>query len=258
MELNLHAFSVSLNSIYNFNKSDVRSEHFVSPRYTSSMIEEPDCVIIEDAKAGKVFFEQLFSCNVVTAKGKGNIVDTLVYIVEQDYKRILVFFDSAAFGCHAEDFMNAIKLINLNYPEVKVGYFVEYESFEYFLLTTHFFKDNATVIEEFSNPLVYANKYISWEHYFEDLLYRVSINSPYVHAHNSELKDCYYRMCRRSKFYNKYKCGRCFNNKFLYKDKIKYLLHGTKFDYLLAYYHRKSFKVKPALTVFAVKWKVFA
>lgn len=254
IKLNLHAFSISLNSIYNFNKSNTRKEHFVLPRYVSSVIEDPDCVIVEDAKAGKVFFEQFFSCKVVSAGGKGNIADMLLCTVEQGYKKILVFFDSAAFGCHADDFMDVINLIHLNYSEVKVGYFVEYESFEYFLLTTRFFKDNAVVVEEWNNPIVYANKYISWEHYFEDLLYRVSMNLPYSHRHDSELKDCYYKMCRCSKFYNRYRCNKCFGNKLLYKDKVRYLLRGTKFDCLLAYYHRKSVKVKPALTILAVKW----
>lgn len=253
MQLNLHAFSISLNSIYNFNKHSNEKDHFVSQRYHSSKIEEPNCVIVEDAKAGKDFFQHLFSCEVIPAEGKGSIIDTFVSAVELGYRSILVFFDSAAFGCHAEDFMDVIKFVKSDYPEVKVGYFVDYESFEYFLLTTRFFKDNYTVIRELSNPVKYANKYISWEHYFEDLLQRVSNDLPYSHTHGSELKDCYYRMCRCSKFYNKHRCGKCFGNRLLYRDKIKYLLQDTKFDYLLSYYHRNVFSVGQALTILETK-----
>lgn len=214
VQLDLNAFSISMNSIYNFKKHVNNIDHLIINKYTSVSVVDPDCVLIEDSAAGFTFFKEFFLCHVEKTSDKGSIINLLSELVSLGFRRILIIMDSAAFGCHVSALDAIIDLLSKDNENLQIGYFADYESFEYFLLSTNFFKHDSIVLTEMNDLTKYANKYISWENYFEDLLARVSKNYMYKHLHSSALKDCYYVPCIVSPHYNKFRCEKCLERKF--------------------------------------------
>lgn len=237
-ELNLNLFSISTNSIFKYIKDNNDINHYVKPLYSSIHVNAPDCVIVEDGSSGYEFFSYLFTCRVVSSNGKGSVVRKLQEMVSEGYTSIIVVFDSAAFGCHMDDLSKTIDLAVLLNSDIQVGYFLDYECFEYFLLRTAFFENNPAVKSVLENICIYANKFLSWEKFFQKLIRDVSVKEMFSYSHNTVFKDCYYKKCKDSKMYNPFRCGKC--NYFTDKDKIFFLLENSVFSYFLDYYNSKA------------------
>lgn len=180
-----------------------------------------DTVLVEDSRNGKKFFENLFKkINVVSStNGKSSIVkDILSYYKDRS---ILLFVDMAAFGCHIEELLDRT-------VDVDVCFDTEYECFEELLLRSKFFSNDKRVISEFSNIWEYANKYNSWEVYFEVLLKEVSSDKPFRTGHDLNLNYCWKNDCFECRRHVVVDCKYYING-----NKMLALLKETKYEYLL-------------------------
>lgn len=232
-ELEFKHLSYSVFSMWELKADGVM--HKAVPMFKDRICCTPDydLVLTEDSSGGFQFFSQLFDCKVLsTSAGKNSISNDLFQLVLNNlygYKKILVLFDSAAFGCHVTDFLETVNY--LDNLDVEIYYCFGYESFEYLLLKTNLFAGNSKVQEHFGNLSRYANKYMSWETYFEELLEDVTVTLPFKYVHSRSLKDCYYKNCRDSEYFNKFKCEKCIG--FTEQPKFEFLLKGTEFEAFL-------------------------
>ena len=154
------------------------------------------------------------------SSGKSSIVNDSKNLYDSGNRNLLIIVDLAAYGCHIEQlYQEVLKRCK--------GVLIDttYECFEEFLLQSNMYKDNVIVQEEFKDIYQYANKYISWETYFENLIYRVSKDTMFKYSHNrSELRDCYTEDCNNCNEHIRVKCT--FNKS---GDKFGLLLKDTKY-----------------------------
>ena len=220
----LAVLSFSINSVYTvFNENGTLR---LESKYKQPKVElnNVDCCIVEDSGQGFQFFEKWMKCEIVSAEsGKSAIVSALLDLSD-NYTNVLILFDSAAFGCHMEDLINV-----MTYRRPNVCYYVDYECFEELLVQSNFFKKNSILQKELENISDYANRYISWERYFEDLLERLTAttNHPYKHG-GKNLHPCYKQEC--------YDCisqieAKCADKTSI--SKIIYMLQNTKYERFL-------------------------
>lgn len=216
----------SINSMYK--EITEGTNHFLTRLYDEnvqkSVPEKIDCVIVEDSGKGYHFFQRWMHATIISAKsGNSAIVKTLIDVSDK-YKNIFLIFDTAAYGCYMEQLVTVIAEL-----DVSVFFMDYYECFEELLVTTNLLSSKVVVKEEFEKLSYFANKYISWERYFEDLALRASYGLPYEYNHNnSKLRFCYLHNCSECNEHIKCTCDQdCEGNKF------EWLLRGTKYEDLL-------------------------
>ena len=148
-----------------------------------SIIENPDCVIVEDSNSGYEFFRAVFQKNGIpcfSAEGKSKIFEA---VLRSNFKNILVIADGAAFGAE----MNRV----LSLRQVKNVILFLPESFEWLILKSDLLK-NIDVRKILNSPSDYIDSelFFSWERYFSRLLVEES-NGTYLHYSKSELNPVY-------------------------------------------------------------------
>lgn len=193
--------------------------------YDNKTIDKYDCVLVEDAKGGFEFFSKLYSnCEVRSACGKNNVITCMNTAIEDGFENILVIFDTANFGsCFSEFYNTATK------SEANIEFISAYECFEELLLQTNLLRHLEEVDFAFQNLESEANKFKSWEKYFEYLISVATSNKPYGYSHGKKLTHCYIDDCSSCNRYVKEKCD------YINKDyeKLNGLLKDTKYSFLL-------------------------
>lgn len=205
------------------------TEHVLKPLYRKYYREFPseaDCCIVEDSGAGYQFFSELFAIPVISSKsGKSAVVSALISAAAR-YKKILLIFDTAAFGCHMEQLVNII-----NELSIQVYFMDSYECFEELLTVSNLLFSKQTVVNEYQDLPVFANRFISWERYFENLAARASYGCPYEYNHDYKMiKFCYIHDCTECNPHIMAKCDSCLSG-----EKFTALLKGTKYENLLRF-----------------------
>ena len=105
------------------------------------------------------------------------------------------------------------------------------QSVDELLLRTNLLNRLVDVKKELSVITDYANNYISWEKYFENLIRRVTTDKMYKYTHSGELRTCYYNSCSECNPNKRIKCDGFLEG----DDKFVSLLNGTKYEFLLDY-----------------------
>lgn len=151
--------------------------------YNNTNIVKYDCVLVEDAKGGFEFFSKLYSnCEVRSTCGKNNVITCMDKAVKDGFEHILVIFDTANFGsCFSEFYNKAI------ISKVNIEFISSYECFEELLLQTNLLRHLESVDFAFKNLESEANKFKSWEKYFEYLISVATSNKPYGYSHGKSL-----------------------------------------------------------------------
>lgn len=225
----LAKLSISVDSLYTlaFNKeSNMHTLQRLIPYHVVNITETNcDCCLVEDKQSGFKFIKDNCKLDVFdSTSGKSTIIADAINLVSTG-KCVVVFMDLAGFGCHMYEYYQ--KIIRRRLP---VFYVKDYECFEELILQTNMFKADIAVLQEFEDLDRYANKFISWEVYFEDLLHRVTKGKPYKCSHTrpSVISDCYFKDCSDCNSYVRQKCDKVLEGK-----KIIALLEGTKYERLL-------------------------
>lgn len=146
-------------------------------------------------------------------KNKDNIISVLKRIPTGN--KIMLYVDLASYGKNIWDLyfyaMSSGSNIIIDY---------NYECFEYMILKSNLFKD----VWELNNS---ANNFFSWEKYFEKILEEKSLLLfKHGYHHKKKCPVCMVRDCKLCKSYK-------FCDKVLTGNKLKILLKGTDFDYLI-------------------------
>lgn len=219
--------SYSVNSIFTIESVDNQYRqipYYQLPEYSG----ECDDVLVEDTASGYTFFQKLFDgfANVYCAEsGKSSVVNDTLQLKPC---KTLVIFDSAAFGCHIDEFYNKVvrkrDIVVLN----------DYECFEELIIRTNMFIQNSNVQLELEKMPDSANGFLSWENYFEELLRKTTISKQYRFSHGAKLPHCYFEVCAKC---NEYILAKCDYNDKNCSDKFVSLLKGTKYDILVS--HRR-------------------
>lgn len=207
------------------------SDYFLAPLLdiSASSFEDSkyDAVLIEDERAGFAFFKKLYcdKCKVFTSKGKGNIVRRLRDLVKIGYKNIFVIYDNASFGSCFLEFCHYCFRVDVN-----VSIMSTYECFEELLANTTLLRNLKEIGYDLPHLEEEANKFSSWERYFEYLVQMATENKPYRYRHKGKLRPCYIESCS--------KCSKQLQEKCDYANKadakIEGLLRGTKYEGLLS------------------------
>jgi hypothetical protein len=224
--------NIAVSSILRFVTSPDGLQHYTEPyfelyKHSADTIECTD-ILIEDTAGGKKFFDRLFGKEIIHSSqhGKSSISDDALDILSGNGAYLLILADMSAFGCHMNDLYDRVltKYKNRVYIDSK------YECFEELLLRTKYFKDNPIVLNQFSNIEAYANKFISWETYFEELLETLTKDKNGIqYYHGGNIKTCWVQDCDSCTVGKHTNCDKIALN----KDKIDWLLEGTKYEKLL-------------------------
>jgi hypothetical protein len=199
-------------------------------RHNFCIDDNHDIVIVEDEKSGYKFFRKLFSpIKVVSAKSKSRIITCVEEAINEGYSNILAIFDTASYGCHMSLFNNLFKDCDEN-----VSYISKYECFEELLVRLNINRNNPVIVKELSNLYDYANNFVSWETYFEDLIQRATKNKFYKYTHSSKLRSCYTESCSLCNEHMRAKCD------YYSENKLYDLLNGTKYEFLTYYLQDKE------------------
>lgn len=222
----MRKLSYSMDSVYEMCTDKDGITHYLVPYYKTenSNIKYSDikkCLVEDNGKAKK-FFESVLNVPVYSSDGKANVVRKLENIHNGEF--VLLFIDRSAFGCHADELRYMIIMKKI-ICEVPIGY----ECFEEMLLNANIVNKNSIVITEMSDLFKYANQFISWERFFEDLLARATEGTKYSYKHSSgKLSSCYMNKCDVCNSYIKNKCDFAVDG-----DKLKALFEGTKYEWIL-------------------------
>lgn len=219
--------SIIFSSNCEYSLGVVNGIYTLTPLYTcnNTNITEYDCILVEDSKGGFEFFSKLYSdCEVRSTCGKNNVITCMDKAVEDGFENILVIFDTANFGSCFSEFYNKAITSNAN-----IEFISAYDCFEELLLQTNLLRHLESVNFAFENLESEANKFKSWEKYFEHLISVVTHNTPYGYSHGKKLTRCYIDDCSSCNSYVKNKCD------YINKDceKLYGLLVGTKYSFLL-------------------------
>ncbi len=217
--------SISLNEIYNFCTDGIN--HWLEHDKISfhEDFKKNDLILTEDTTDGYDFFDYHFKHVNRSTNGK----DSIISDIKKYDKNLNIFLliDSSAFGCHYEKLKRVILDAGYN-----VYFCYSYESFEYFLLCSNMLRFSPLVQYEL-NDTSYANRYISWETYFSDLINRSTYRKYYRCFHgkrSSFLADCYKIDCSEC---NAYKSSKCDMSLEPNVSKIIALLKDTIFEFFL-------------------------
>lgn len=143
----------------------------------------PDVIITEDTGSGEEFYNQLNpNIQCIGAGANSNVLKEIRKI--DNFKRVLVICDNAAFGAHYDCVNEEIKDKNFSYLFLP-------ESFEYLILQSGLFEDEETV-KLLKNPSseIDSDEYLTWERYFTYYLCKISKGTDYEYS-KSELMDIY-------------------------------------------------------------------
>lgn len=176
-----------------------------------------DIVLTEDTY-GLCNMEELLGVRCVSSNGKDNIINALDKLCKQGYRNVLVCADWSAFGRNFSNFYGYCLESSIN---VLADF--NYECFEYMLLVSNMLKDKFTFNEDD------ANKYPSWERYFEVSLESITKGKFYKYVHGKEVRDCYTKDCLDSSC-NKYIKNIC--DGYSSCSKLDILFKDTIFDYM--------------------------
>lgn len=217
--------AISVDSIFEF-KNNGDTTYWLEPYYKAESFDHYDKIVTEDSGNGFRFLTHHFN-NVETSAGKAGIISKVLE-VNTENSHILVLADRAAFGCHLFDF---VRKLQLEHVTAVIPDF--YESFEFMLLCSNMLKDHPIVVNEMSDLPNYANKFLSWENYFEDLVERATYKRSYriTHGRHAILSSCYFNSCLECNAHIKAKCDSDIQK--LDKCKLKALFENTDFEWLL-------------------------
>lgn len=163
--------------------------------YERSITNKYDCVLVEDSKGGFDFFNKLYKdSKVLSTKGKNNIVTSMETAVDNGFRNILVIFDTANFGSCFAEFYNKARV-----SEANIEFISTYECFEELLVRTNLLNNLGVVKYGLENIEEEANKFKSWEKYFEYLIKVATQNKPYGYLHGKSLSHCYTDNCNLCK-----------------------------------------------------------
>lgn len=224
----LSKLSYSVNEVYEF-VNDGGINHWLRqvkiPEFENW--HDVDGILVEDSKVGFQFFDNYFPCVYAASAGKSGIISDVKKLIKQHKKKLLVFVDLAAYGCHWEEFEREIIEKGLN-----VAVCPNRECFEQMLLYSNFFADNIIAQNELSDLFHFANRYVSWEIFFERLIDRASYRKMYrcTHSRHSILSECYLTSCNFCNISKRENCDYNSDNNY---DKLFEMFCGTEFEKLL-------------------------
>ena len=177
-------------SIHNAGKYNFLKPAYSTP-YTINASNSYDLIIVEDSGAGFDFFRVVFGeKKVISARGNSNIVKLVKKHLPEVKGKILVIYDSAAFGPYIKD----IQRWKDRFPH-RIDIFAP-ESFEYFLLRSNMFRGQLPEDNLLTAPWNYANdKHASWERFFTALLTRVTETRKKALYSKATLNPCYKLNC---------------------------------------------------------------
>ena len=198
---NLEMLAYSMNEIYDFvlkGKTNIFKPKYAKYIEDKTFCRRPDIIITEDSNAGYQFYSCLPDVEVISAKGKSNIVKQYL---DNIGKQMVLVVDSAAFGSCIEE------VVKYSSNDCKVQMYAP-ESFEYFILVSGIFKVS-NIYDNIYEPYKYINypEYLSWERYFTKLL--ITLTKDY--------KGAEYNKNHLKKFY---------------KLKVNQILQGNSLDFL--------------------------
>jgi hypothetical protein len=228
----LSRLSISVSSVLRFVISQDGKQHYTEPYYkfyghSYNSISCTD-ILLEDKSAGKQFFEAVFGKEHIqsASSGKNTLVNDVIDKLKNDINcTLLVMTDMAAFGCNMDALYNLVLLPYKN----RVYIDSKYECLEELLLQTNCLKDNIKVQTQLNDLCKYANKFISWERYFEQLLEDVTKDIDGIqYVHGRKLKYCWIHDCSECNSKGHRECHMLIEN-----DKIDWLLKDTKYKKLL-------------------------
>lgn len=213
-----NGISISAKAIYQFEK-DGRNHKIVPINaynvHTVEGNENVDLCICEDRKSGYQFFKKIFK-HIESSDGKDSILKFIKDHPDDIRNRdVYIVVDYSAIGFKIKEIYYYLKLLNATmYLSTK------YESFEYLLLKSNFFKLHDDVIKK---DLL---GYVSLEDRCTELL--KSITKGKIYAYNKGSAPlCYFEDCctmNRSKL----QCDKGMSG-----DKIEAMLLNTDFEFLL-------------------------
>lgn len=218
----LKGVKFSVNSILTCTKSGV--DHYFKPFYeedkflSTGWCNEIVSIILTEDTYGLMDMKTLLGVPCVSSKCNMNISKMLLDIIEDGYDNILVCADWSSYGSKFSDFYALFKD-----SDRKIYVDFNYECFEYMLLMSNMLQ------KEFKFDSSKANKYESWENYFEKELENITANTFYEYKNGNKLRDCYTGNCN-SGHCNKYIYTLC--KKSFSGDKRDYLFRNTLFDYM--------------------------
>jgi hypothetical protein len=232
--------SISISSILRFITSDDGKKHFTEPYYKLSWYSAEDImctnVLIEDKSAGAQFFKKVFGEDYVQSatSGKSTIVQDAIDLLKDNVECVLLVLpDMAAFGCNMDAFYNLVTI----WYDRRIFFDSRYECFEELLLNTQYFKGNNVVTSQLESIEEFANKYVSWESYYEELLMSETKDVNGVeYKHSRNLSYCWINNCDKCEHKGYREC-----NLLVDGDKIEWLLRDTKYAKLLVL--RKRFNI---------------
>ena len=217
--------SYSTNSVYKLvgDRNKTLAKYF---NYKIDSSSNYDCFLTEDTNSGFIFFKILLGDKVFhSTSGKSTIIQDINEKISEGYKNILVILDTAAYGCH----MPYFDALFSDDDSFNVSFISDYECFEELLCKSNIVENNEIIVKELSVLENYANNFVSWENYFEDLIKRATSNKLYSHSHSSKIKNCYLDSCDNCSIYKRQKCD--FNKS---GDKLENLLRDTNYEFLLS------------------------
>ena len=183
-----------------------------------------DIIVTEDVKAGFIFFDKLSGGKAIpSTAGESTVCQCIKSLLMNDENQVIIAaIDCAAFGCHIYEFYSYFSSYNVSYIPIL-------ECFEELLLQTNALKSLEPAATELASLPVYANQFVSWESYFEDLISRTTNNKMYHHLHSRDLPECYTEPCDICAKQKRDKCNFAIKN----GDKFADLLAHTKYNDLL-------------------------
>lgn len=209
--------SVHMKAVYEF-KCDGR-KHWIEQKYSPVPVKKSityDKIVTEDEKSGYFLMASTYrDRDIVSAKSKDNIVDTLNTLVSSGVKSIVVIADICAFGTVAYKFMNFYR----EYGYVQLA-LLDIESIEYVLLKTNMFKH----VEMINNTLELP---VLMEKYYADILNEELIKHTGKGYSKGEKSKCLYENCCHETSKRSENCGI-----YIGVDKLKQIFKGTKYEYL--------------------------
>lgn len=181
-------------------KMNKLGENTFEPLYTKGVDYNeaccPDKLIVEDSGSGYEFFKNLCNNDIskcIAARGNSNMYSTLRSSCKAG-ERALAIADAWGFGAHLESFL---KLRQYN----KYNLFL-YESFEWLLLQSEMFKNDADVQQALKEPWNYFSAITgSWEREYYDLLKKKTECLPRPYS-KSKLPICFLENCCKQNISN--------------------------------------------------------
>ena len=218
----LNQLSFSVKEVYNFIANG--KEHFLERKYVENehFPDNIDYFVTEDSSAGKEFLEKCLNTSISSTFGKNKVVDFLKSNLNlYKNKYIFLFIDISAFGSYYELFRTFTKSNNINVYISSI-----YESFEYMILRSNFYRYDFTNSDE----ILLFN---SFEKYCEYKLNAISKNKPYNQNHDSgKLNSCYVNNCCDKKQSERCICDKGIKSSI---NKLEYLFKDTEFEFLLSW-----------------------